>query len=1165
MLQLLRIKQMRMYSAHNNMISIDLIIIGIFLIITFSIGIYYGRGITTFQDYAVGSRKMSTTVILISLIATIYGGKILDYNLFFYYYEPWITVVFFLIQNPVDTHLFSRFVIIRMQEFLGHLSIAESMGSIYGPTVRAATGICGIIRAIALLAIQIKIGLSITMLLPEIQAYVSYSTVILALLFISYSTFGGVRSVALTDVYQFFLFTLCFPILFFALLYNVKDPVAGWQKLREMPQFNINQMCIWRWDYSLKKELFDDCIALFAAMFDPARMQRFYMAPSIQKSTKIFNRLSISRIVLIIVFFSISVALHVGDHVIKPNQNVLHYIIECSYFPGMRGILVTAIIALLMSTADSQLHVASVLFANDIWPIVAGSARHNKPSLTIVRMASLFIGIIGMVVGLHTTSIGQLVTKTIYIYAPAVTIPFLITCFGFRPRSAAVLCTMGVTTAIMVYRVFYKDQAILANQICFSLVLSAFILFVTHYVLPKRPHTGWVGIKDRSPVDLQNQATQRWWQERLQQLSLPFTQAYRKSLFPKKESTFILLGIHAILNSIVALCFMHKGYFIPYVYGYMALMAIGTTLVIYPAFHSYKKGDDRLLHLVWPALLFILLFVASIQLAKLGHFSPMVCALFIFNLGLGIVLLSLEVSIAMLCIALITHAFIPPSVPFWNLFLAGYKSLSVELVFAMILITVAIVGLGTYKYLRDKANAKLKIIKLRGSYERIIALEAIYNHANWSRLDMTYGSKLLQAIGEIMHGQKDETINLLLHKLYNFNDLLLRRVKSDCNLELNEQAIKPVIIELAILKVLRAMRDLGKPMQLLVRNPTKVTELLADPTLFECFLILNLWEISRCVQATDHIVTLTIADTALRYDYAIVNYAALTLPALAFFISTDVSTQNTLPVYDISDEPTSIHVPKTEKQFYQAESRQIVQAHGGYMELIETNEIVTCLYVLPLDGQKVMRFKTYDPADLVAGKLAETAESLAQEQELVELLTKETTLAKETVEKTITFIKNAHGLVSRKSGSPYYTHPMAVGKILLEVTKDPSTILAGLLHDVVEDTPITLNQIALMYGPDVASIVDMVTHYNTNGYPWKLDDKENKSILEQCKDIRVIEVKLADRLHNIRTLHARKLVDQKRIAQDTMTFYIPWGEKHNISKTWLEEMRSICKHIQVNM
>ena len=413
--------------------------------------------------------------------------------------------------------------------------------------------------------------------------------------------------------------------------------------------------------------------------------------------------------------------------------------------------------------------------------------------------------------------------------------------------------------------------------------------------------------------------------------------------------------------------------------------------------------------------------------------------------------------------------------------------------------------------------------------------------------------------------QLGEEINIFMKKLRQFSSSLVQNTKAGCNLELNAKAVKSVDIASVITKTYQYIHAVGSSMQLLLRDHTEVKKLLADPALFECFLTLNLLEISRSQQAVDYVVTLTIADAALNYTEPLLpqptEQETLILPALAFCMSTDTSVQNTLSVYDVRDELTTFPLPKTEKEFYQIESRQIVQAHGGYIEITENESVLTCLYVWPVAGKRVMHFKTYDPVDLVAGKIAETPESLAQEKELIALLTTETALTQEMVEKTITFIKNVHGLVTRKSGVPYYTHPMAVAQILLEVTKDPSTIIAGLLHDVVEDSSVTLNQLELMYGAEVASIVDRVTHYNTKGYRWKLAYAENQNMLDQCTDIRVVQVKLSDRLHNIRTLYTRQLIDQKRIAQDTIEFYIPWGQKYNICSKWLADMQRVCEDI----
>ncbi|AWN81508.1 sodium:solute symporter family protein [Candidatus Cardinium hertigii] len=1150
---------------------IDVMIIGLSLIGTLVIGIYYGRGVQTFQDYAVGNRKTATSVIAISFIATVYGGRTLlaglddSYRLGFERLNRQSVVIVAMI------YFFSRFIIPRMKRFVGHLSIAESMGSVYGSAARIITALLGITLAIANLTIQIKVGFEIiAILFPKIIPFQTYSTILLSLLVIAYATFGGARAVAITDVYQFLLFGLCFPLLIFVLLFSTEDLAAGWQKLTAVPQYNLNKMCT---GHTLTI-LLSDFMFRHIFMLMPHYIQRFYMAASVGQAVRVFNKIAIIPCVIALLIFSVTAALHIHGDSIPPNQNVLHYILSLAYFPGMTGLLVTAMLALLMSTADSSLHIASVLFTNDLWPFVAGVTKSHNYSLKIVRIASICIGMISLLMVFCTNDILQLIYKARQLYDPAVSIPFIIACWGFRPRPLVVLIVMGLNIAA--YLIFYQKQVVSHDHIFIPIIVSAGSLFALHYLLPKCPHTGWVGIPDSSAWDLQNQITKRWWLERVQRLKTLFTRSYRVSVFPTQERTFIAVGGYTILHAIIALCFIQRQYFLPYVYLYMAVMALGTILALYPALHAYRKGGIPLLHDLWPMLLFLLLFIAPLQFAKLGHYSPMVCALLIASISLSIVLLSVECSSILLLCALVIHKFLPPYVNFVDLFWESLKHASViELVLAFVFITAAIIGFGIYKYLRDKATAKLKIIELTRTYEQRISLEAIYSQAHWARLDATAGGALLRAMGDTLQETADtlykqdpsgirSEIASFNKKLQKFSDCLAWRAQEERSLKLNKKLIQPIPLEPTILKVNQQILDLGEPLALLLRKQTDVAEIIVDPALLECLLLLNLWAISKGQPATDHIVTLTLTATTLQYSLAAETAAdlpSLILPALAFCFSTDTSLPNLKPSYRITEWNANTALPASEAQFYQLESKQIVEAHGGYVEIIESPTKVSCLYVFPLDGRKVMRFKTYDPADLVANALAETAESLAQEQELIALLTAQTTLKEELIQETIAFIKKAHGLVRRKSGAPYYTHPMAVAKLLLEATQDPATILAGLLHDIVEDTPVTLPQLELMYGAKVAAIVDQVTHYNTNGYPWEWDDPTAQSILDACSDIRVVQVKLADRLHNMRTLSVRKPADQQRIAKETLAFYIPWGKNHKAPPQWLAEMQRICEEV----
>jgi GTP pyrophosphokinase len=182
---------------------------------------------------------------------------------------------------------------------------------------------------------------------------------------------------------------------------------------------------------------------------------------------------------------------------------------------------------------------------------------------------------------------------------------------------------------------------------------------------------------------------------------------------------------------------------------------------------------------------------------------------------------------------------------------------------------------------------------------------------------------------------------------------------------------------------------------------------------------------------------------------------------------------------------------------------------------------------------------------------------LMRQYELVERVRAyDPTVSEDLLNRAYVFSMQAHGTQTRASGDPYFSHPLEVAGILTDMKMDSTTIATALLHDTVEDTLASLDDIKKQFGPNVARLVDGVTKLSRIEFQndqAKQAENFRKLVMAMSEDIRVLLVKLADRLHNMRTLRFLQNPDKRRrIARETMEIYAPLAERIGIEKMQLE-------------
>jgi Na+/proline symporter/signal transduction histidine kinase len=625
--------------------NLDIIIVTGFLIVNLIFGIISGRGIRNIQEYSLGNRNFSTATIVATIAATWIGGS----NFSITIAETYKQGMFFLLcslAEAVSFGLIAYFYAPRMAEFLGKLSIAEAMDTIYKNNyVRIIIAIFSTIPGVGRIAMQFLVMQALLNLWLGIPGV--YATAISSLIVIIYSTFGGIKAVTFTDLIQFFAFGVVIPMTAFLIWKSFDNNDMLISAIGTDPLFNYSSISDSQkqgMSATLYLSLF-----LMVPLLDPAIFQRISMAK---------NTLQVSKSFIIAIFFIllcdalvhtvIGVLFRADPHIIDLNaDNVIQYVVDHYLNYGFKGIFIVGIMAMIMSTADSYINSSAVLLGYD-FPKSIGIKLTEQNQLLLVRVSSLFIGLASLLVSLFTTNLLELLLSVYSFYMPIVTLPFTLAIFGFRSTAKALLISMVAGFVTVVYFELFSEKYNIISGIPGTLV--SFVFFIgSHYILGEKG--GWVGIKDKEPLNalrLERKRKVYYFIHSIKNFSLV---KCCQNNTPKEERIFVYFGLFCIIVVFSYAYSLSRDIQAEYTFVlnfiYYSVLILSTIFITYP-FWSTKYRSERFISILWNIAVFYNLAFSSSLLVVIGQFNQMHITILMTSLITLAVLMRWQIAILMI-------------------------------------------------------------------------------------------------------------------------------------------------------------------------------------------------------------------------------------------------------------------------------------------------------------------------------------------------------------------------------------------------------------------------------------------------------------------------------------------------------------------------------------
>jgi len=448
---------------------IDLVIVVLYLVVTLIVGFFVGRNVRSMRDFSVSAKIFPTSVLVSTIFSTWMGGDdLIGVSERIY----GVGLVFFIISLGQCVSLFLHAYIIApriIRDFTNKISIGEIMRELYGKPGQVVSGVANVLFSVSYVAVQVKAIGYICSMFFEVSHF--HGIIIGSFVVIAYSSFGGIRSVVFTDMLQFGVLMIGIP-----LMANVAlEKVGGWEYLLfNLPEHHV-ELTSYRGSFLLFIAYFVYCAF---PCFSPMLIQRILMAKDERQSAQ---SLIISGI-LYIPFYAVITVIALSAVLMFPGidpNNAFLNVLDYSLPTIVKGIAVSGVLAVIMSTADSFLNVSSIAATRDVIAILWPSRINDKTELMLSRIVTVLLGFVSIYVATMFSSMIDFGLYFSNFWTPTVVAPMFLYLFNLKTdiKTYWISVVIGFVS-IIIFRYSVSEDYVIISQI-----VGALVTFIAMFVL----------------------------------------------------------------------------------------------------------------------------------------------------------------------------------------------------------------------------------------------------------------------------------------------------------------------------------------------------------------------------------------------------------------------------------------------------------------------------------------------------------------------------------------------------------------------------------------------------------------------------------------------------------------------------------------------------------